>query len=500
MTHIAYQAGASPVELEVDFVVVGSGAGGATAAVTLARAGHKVAIVEAGPWRDPEDYPSSTYGAMRDLFDSWGALITRGRALWPVAQGRVVGGSTVINSAIRVNTPEDIFDLWEKQFGVGGRAMAKEFDRIQADLDRELSASVVPQSSRGRSNELAMLGAERLKIDSHYMTRYIKDCEGAGQCLQGCRKKKKQSTNVTYVPETMSLGGTVLSCAPVDAIAFEGRKAIGVRGRFLDPKTGKKGASFFVRGRRGVLVAASATHSPALLLRSGVRTAAVGKFFRAHPGTGIFGIFDEPVDQNIGATQGWASTQFRDVPGIKLETLAIPPELVASRISGGGSLLMERLSELRHMAMWVHAIRAESAGTVSNGWGNVPVVRYTLNANDMERMRQGLAHVARLFFAAGAREIIPGIHGFPFKIGPDEVHLIEQGPTDPRRYVALLSHLFGGCVMGKDPRVSVCDGNGRVYEYDNLYVADASALPSTLGVNPQQTIMALSRYYAERMA
>lgn len=500
MTHIAFQDGPSPVEIDVDFVVVGSGAGGATAAVTLARAGHKVAIVEAGPWRDPDDYPSSTYGAMRDLFDSWGALITRGRALWPVAQGRVVGGSTVINSAIRVNTPEDIFELWEKEFGVGGAPMAKEFERIQIELDRELSANIVPEKSRGRSNQLAMLGAERSGFESHFMTRYIKDCEGAGQCLQGCRKKHKQSTNVTYVPEVMSLGGTVVSCAPVDTIAFEGKKAVGVRGRFHHPQSRKKGVSFFVRGRRGILVAASATHSPALLLRSGVRTPAVGKFFRAHPGTGIFGVFDEAVDQNIGATQGWASTAFRKEPGIKLETLAIPPELIASRISGGGSVLMERLSELRHMAMWVHAIRAESAGTVSNGWGNQPVVRYTLNAADMERMRQGLAIVARMFFAAGAREIIPGIHGFPFKIGPNDVHLIEQGPTDPRRYVALLSHLFGGCVMGKDPRVSVCDGNGRVYEYENLYIADASALPSTLGVNPQQTIMALSRYYAERMA
>jgi hypothetical protein len=63
VSHLSFQPGKSPVEVEVDYVVVGSGAGGATAAVTLARGGAQVAVVEAGPWRDPEDYPRSVCGA-----------------------------------------------------------------------------------------------------------------------------------------------------------------------------------------------------------------------------------------------------------------------------------------------------------------------------------------------------------------------------------------------------------------------------------------------------
>jgi len=65
--------------------------------------------------------------------------------------------------------------------------------------------------------------------------------------------------------------------------------------------------------------------------------------------------------------------------------------------------------------------------------------------------------------------------------------------------VAILSHLFGGCTMGKDPSRSVCDELGRVRGYEGLYVVDASVIPTNLGVNPQHTIMALARHSAQAM-
>jgi choline dehydrogenase-like flavoprotein len=499
MGHLTFVSHAQPaIDLEVDYVVVGSGAGGAAAAVILARAGRSVAIVEAGPWRAPEDYPSTTYGTMRDLFPAWGSLVTQSRALWPIVQAECVGGTTVINSAIVVRTPGDCFDRWKREYGVGGDDLAERVWRHQDRLEHELHAEVVPPDARGFSNTLAMDGAEAMKMDSHYMVRYVHACEGAGQCLQGCKKGRKQSTNVNYVPEVLERGGYVLSCAPVDEVLLEKRRAVGVTGRLRDPISRRAGARFTVRAKRGVFLAASATRTPLILAASKLKSPALGTLFRAHPGTGVFGVYDDPVDQNIGATQGWATMAFRDEPGMKLETLAIPPEMVAGRLPGGGKELVRRFREYRHVAMWVAAVRAESAGTVKPSFFGGPVVKYELDEADMRRFRKGLAKVAQLHFAAGARAVIPGIYGLPYKLDADGVKLIEEGPLDPRAYVAILSHLFGGCPMGADSGQGVVDGDGKVHGVESLYVADASAIPTTIGVNPQHTIMGLASAWAER--
>jgi choline dehydrogenase-like flavoprotein len=499
MSHTAFQPSGTALEQQADYVVVGSGAGGATAAVTLARGGQRVAIVEAGPWRDPNDYPQTVYGAMRDMLDAWGSNFTRGRAFWPIVQGSLVGGSTVINSAIAVRTPGDIFEQWEREYGVGGPAMAEAIWRIQDDLERELSVEEVPIVALGRSNRLARKGADGLGYDNHYMRRYVKGCRGDGQCLQGCRADRKQSLNRNFIPEVISRGGSVVSCAPVSRILFEGRRAVGVVGKFRHPQTKRSGAEFTVRAKKGVLVAASVTHSPLLLRRSGLKHRAIGKGFRAHPGAPVFGSYDEPVDMTVGATQGWASIAHREKPGFKLESLSLPLDMIAGRLAGSGQLLMDRLTEFRHLAMWVQVCRAETVGEVKSTWNGQPAVHYSLSREDMLRFREGLYTIAATHVAAGARAVLPTIFGVPYKLLPHEIHKLKEAPLDPRAYISILSHLFGGCTMGKDPERSVCDEHGKVHGYDGLYIADASAIPTNLGVNPQHTIMALSRYWAERM-
>ena len=496
MNHQSYIPSGPAFESDTDYVVVGTGAGGASIGVSLARGGEKVTLVEAGPWRDPQDYPTSGYGFMRDMLDDWGSTITRGRAFWPVVQGRVVGGTTVINSAIVVRTPGDIFQEWEREHGFGGDALAEAVWRAQDQIYKEINVEPVPRTTWGRSNELAERAAKALGYHDHHMHRNVKDCLGKGMCLQGCRSERKQSANLNFIPETLELGGGLLSCAPVEKVIFEGRRAVGVKGRFVHPQTKKKGADFVLRARKAVIIAASATHSPVILMQSGVKSSALGSFFRAHPGAGMLGIYDEAVNMTNGATQGWASTHFRNKPGMKLETLSLPLELVASRLSGGGAQLTERLKDFPNIAMWVQAIRAKTVGRVTRSILGRPVVHYSMCDSDLDCMIEGVQILARMHFEVGAKYVIPGISGLPYSLDRDQIDLLKGASRDPRAWTSILSHLFGGCVTGVDPGRSVVDPRGWVHGYENLMVADASAIPTTLGVNPQHTIMGLARVRA----
>ena len=496
MTHIAYQPKGHNVEVEADYIVIGSGAGGGAVASSLARGGAKVIVVEAGPWRDPEHYPSSMYGTMRDMFDNWTSLITQGRAIWPILQGRVVGGTTTINSAIVVRTPADIFQQWEKEYGFGGEALAQKVWAHQDQLEHELFVQETPDPQMGRSNELAMKAGQLLQIEGHKIKRNVKDCEGSGQCLQGCKKKRKQSTNLKMIPEVMERGGTVLSCAPVHKILFKKNKAIGVTGRFVHPQTKSKGATFTARAKHAVVVAASCTHSPALLQRSGVKGKMLGELFRAHPGSAILGLYDDDINMPYGATQGWASTEYRETPGFKLETLNMPLELIAGRLSGGGTRLMESLKRYRNLALWVVASRANSTGKVSNGPFGLPMVKYSLDETDMKKLRAGSVEVAKMHFASGATAVMPGIMGVPKEMTAKDLPLLENASLDPKDWTSILTHLFGGCPMGANADVGLVDERGKVFGYEGLVIADASVMPTNLGVNPQHTIMALARQRA----
>lgn len=497
--HLPWSA-SQPVALDVDYAVVGSGAGGAAAAVILARAGYSVALIEKGPWRDPEDYPHSVHGTMRDMFDTWGMRVAVGDSIMPVVQASLVGGTPVINSAIVVRTPGDVLRSWREAHGLDEVFSEAAMGAAQDRIETELQVAPTEAVRFGQTGQLLLDAMHRRGMEVHRTDRNVRDCQGVNQCLQGCRNRAKQTPNLNWIPETMALGGTVLSCARVDRVVMEHGAAVGVQGHFQHPQTRRRGATFRVRAGRGTLLAASATGSPILMERSGIRLPWLGRGWRAHPGAGILGVYPEPVDMTTGPSQAVASIHHRLDVGIKLESLALPLELVAGRMSGAGHTLMERLADYRHQAMWVTAVRAEAVGHIRLGVLGGTRLSYRPTRRDLERLRTGTALLARLHFEMGATAVYPGIVGLPARLGADRVDLIDQAPLRNKAWTWVISHLFGGCVMGADPATSVVGPDLHVHGVRNLHVVDAAALPTTLGVNPQHTIMAVAQVVAERLA
>jgi choline dehydrogenase-like flavoprotein len=142
-------------------------------------------------------------------------------------------------------------------------------------------------------------------------------------------------------------------------------------------------------------------------------------------------------------------------------------------------------------------VRAEAEGTVRPAWSGGAKVRWSPTRLDMERAVAGAALLSRMMFEAGAREVWTGLHGVANAIrSVDGVREIESLSPDPRHFSFISSHLFGGARMGIDRRTSVVGPDFECHEVPGLFVVDASVFPTNLGVNPQHSIMAMSRLAA----
>lgn len=488
-------ASSGPFEEAFDFVIVGSGAAGATAARVLADTGRSVCVLEEGPAVATQDFGDKLYPAFKTLFRDMSAQTARGRAFIPVIQGRCLGGSTVVNSAIVWRLPEDVWRPWRDEYGIGAALALSELHKRWDAIERELSIAETPDAVLGEFNRLMGAGAARLGVSAAPIRRNVKGCKGSARCLTGCPHGAKQSMLVSYLPYAESRGAALVTGAEARSVLFDGDRAVAVEGRLSAPGRPR----FRVHARKAVLAAASAIQTPQLLARSGLSSVHLGEHFQGHPGCALVGLFDKPVNMWSGATQGYDADEHRRLGRFKIETISLPPEMAFARLPGVGRRWLDRIAQAGHAAVWAVQMRAWAQGRVREGLFGADI-RFDLTERDMVQLRRGLRFTAELLFAAGAREVLPGVHGLPEALKPGEAWRLEAGPSDPGCYSMILSHLFGTARMA--PRA--CDGvvglDFAVHGTRGLHVIDSSVFPTNTGVNPQHAIMGAAWLAAERIA
>lgn len=485
------------LEDDAGFVVIGTGAGGATAARVLAGAGREVIMLEEGPAIPPSERPRELLPAMEKTFRKFGATLTKGPLPFPVLQGRLVGGSTAINSGIIWRLPEYISKDWRETHGLpwlaDDAALAAAFDHIEKDLNVGPTAREV----MGENSLLLEKGAKTLGYDGIPTNRNAPGCEGTGMCLQGCEKGYRQGMDVSYVPMALKAGARLHALCRATRVRFSRGRAVGVEGHVVDPQTRLPVGRFYMHARQGVIVAGGAIQTPVLLRNSGLK-GMVGEMFQAHPGGPVIGRFADPVDMVFGATQGYQVPFFDR--GFKLESLSLPPEMLATRLPGTGHEWQERLANLQHFAQWAVMVRMKARGRVRPG-GETAAIHYAPDQGDLETFRTGVATAARIMFAAGATEVYHGLGGRKEVLtSMEEVDLLEAGPIKPRQVHLVATHLFGSARAGTNPKTSVVDERLEHHDKKGLFVMDASVFPTNIGVNPQHSIQGIIWRAAEALA
>jgi len=480
--------------LHADAVVVGTGAGGATAAARLRDAGRDVLMLEEGGLHRTETFTTDPATMIRRLYRDAGTSMILGNPPVIFAEGRCVGGSTVINGGMSWRTPDPVLSRWEGELGLEGlgpRTLEPYFETAERILHVEPNH----EDTFGKNTQLFVRGAERLGWPVARAPRNMRRCVGLNNCALGCPTGAKQSMLVTEVPHALGAGAALLTDARVDRVLWQGTRAVGVRGRLLGDD-GRARARFEVRAPL-VVLAAGARHTPGILRRSRLRARAIGRGLHTHPNAKCVGIFDERIDPWIGTHQAFHVHHFLG-EGILIGYAAVPPGLLAAALPGLGPEHAETMALYNHMLTAATLVDDHTEGRVVMGFDRQPYMVQTLDAADLERLHRGVALTAELLFAAGARRVLLPFADLPSLAGPGDIPRIAARPRVRETIELMTVHIMGTARMATDPARGATDPTGAVHGVQGLVVADASVLPSSIGVNPQETIVAVTLRNVER--
>lgn len=483
---------------ECDVAIVGSGAGGAVAAAILAEAGLDVLVLEAGPYLDRRNYPDEPLAALSALYRDGGLTVAEGLPAIPTPVGRAVGGTTVINSGTCFRAPSEVLGRWRAEHGIG---WASELDGAYAEAEELLDVRPVDPARMGRNGQLLMEAAQAMGVSHHPLLRNAGHCVECSSCPYGCRLDAKRAMHVSYLPRAVAAGARVRAGVEARTIVFDGARAVGLDcvAGVADPMA-VAARPFRVRARRAVLVAAGAFGTPELLLRSGVRSRGgeLGRNLRIHPACWVGARFEEPVNGWDGVMQSYAVDEWRE-RGILLEATFTPLAFGGHWMPGVGAEYQERLASYGHVASTGVHLSDRSSGRVALAGDGSLKITYRLTRDDATRLTFGIARAAELFYASGAREVYPQIGGIP-TIARNRIPELDASPPPPRRLRLEAFHPLGTARMDSDPARGVVGTDGAVHGYEALHVADASLFPSSIGVNPMMTIIAMASHVAREFA
>jgi len=494
----------TPMHDAADVCIIGSGCGGGASAKILSGAGKKVVLLEEGGYYTSSDFDGTEATAYQKLYQRRAGQATEDLGV-TVLQGRCVGGSTTVNWMTSLRTPEFTLEDWRRKFdveGLSGRDLEPYFERVE----RYLNVHPEPEENHNANNRIILDGARAMGYRTGVNGRNARGCQKSGACGLGCPFDAKLSVALTYIPDAVKQGATLYADCRAEKIELRGTTKR-VSGNILDPDTRVPTGEFSVEAPV-VIVAASAINSPVLLLKSRIANSSgeVGKNLTFHLTTAVAGRFDRLIYPSGGIPQSVYCDEFLnsagDSGGFWIEAVPVYPALAALAFPGFGEAHRQSMKEFPHTGASIVLVKeTDSSGRVTVNDHGRASIDYRRGPRDVEYMKQGVAAAARIHFAAGAKDVMT-LHTSPTVIRyPGEIERKIRGASWERNDIALFSaHPLGTCRMGADARSSVVDSRCQAHDVPGLFVIDGSVTPTSLGVNPQITLLAIAEKSAEWIA
>jgi long-chain-alcohol oxidase len=490
------------INLTCEVCVVGSGAGGGTAAAILAAAGKDVIVLEAGSYYDDADFDGAEFSGFRNLYTEAGFAATADHSVGLLA-GECFGGTTVINYCTSFRTPDEIRTEWAAAgvpwftSGEYTRSLDAVCERLHVNLEHNRVS---------HREEILDRGLRALGWHVDAMPRNVVGCDQGkvcGYCGYGCALGAKQSSTKTWLADAQQHGARFVVETRALRVRIEAGMATGVEA------VSKSGCHVNIRCK-AVISACGSIHTPALLLRSGLRNEHIGRHLHLHPVSNVCGVFDEEIHPWEGTMQAIYSDEYRFLSGnygVKYETTALQPVIAAAVLPWREPQQYRALlKSLSHISAIGVLVRDRDGGRVRIDGEGHPVSHYALSRFDGAHLRSGFIGAARILEAAGARLIFsPHAKWCSYEPGrrgslDSFTRAMDYAGWDSGNVALFSFHLQGTARLGSSPKSSPTDPEGQTWETRNLYVMDSSSFPSASGVNPMISIEAIAHRNACALA
>lgn len=504
---------------EVDFLIVGTGAGGGTLACRLAEHGFSVVALDAGAWWRPLEEFASDEEHQKKLFWTDPRIVDGDDPLklGTNNSGKAVGGSTVHFAMVSLRFRPEWFKArtllgYGADWPIGWEEMWRYYDEVEEALKIAGPVHYPWGPPRGRYpyrphevNAAGLVLAEACEAMGVKWTPtplatlsaprgLAHPCAYRGFCTTGCSTNAKQSALNVWLPRALAAGAEIRDLAMATRIETDNAgRASGVH--YL-----RAGRERFQKARN-VVVAGYAIETPRLLLLSASNrfpdglansSGLVGKNLMVQSNQAVWGTMDKEIrwykgPPSLALCEHWNyADEGKDFfGGYAFMSQGPLPVQWASTVAGSRGYWGQRL--VREMTKYNYQAGLKIVGE------QLPQERNRVTLAE-EKDAYGLP-VARITYSQCENDRKLVAHAVDFMTQG----MAAAGASDLWAEEADTCHLNGTARMGDDPASSVVDADCRSWDIRNLWICDGSVFPTVGGVNPSLTIQAIACRTADRI-
>ena len=483
-------------------VIVGSGPGASIMAKGLAERKIPVLMLERGVHTDPSDFNEDEIDMVSRLYAD-GALQLASDFRFQVIQGSTVGGSSVVNNAVCFDTPQPVLDRWNDTNGLNAGLDLERFVQCNREVNQMIGVNRINDTADTMSlnqylnpgGRKFIEGIKKMGLDqspnlAESVSANIRNCVGCGYCNIGCKWGKKLSMLSNILPAIQQKVGSdnlrIIAGCEVIKLHSKGSRIDSLTARFTN------GRKIKVRGRTFV-IAAGAISSSILLERSHIADGRAGRHLSFNVGSPITAVFPEIIDSYKGL-QISHFLQFPPGHGFIYETWFNPPMFQSTIMPGWWDDHWKNMHRYNRMACTGVLVGSASNASVHISGLTRREVRYQPTKQDFDTLIAGLKLAGDIYFEAGAECVMPNSFQYHEYYSKIELERLKDDIKDNSNLTLGTGHPQGGNIISRNPKLGVVDEQLKVYGYDNLFISDASVFPSSIGVNPQITVMTFAHY------